>query len=110
MCSGDFTSPSSLGLSPPPSNPASTAQTPPCTCRGSSTPENPQYAASAGYSPPTPLPSSSLHHPTESETTSSASASASAPSQTSFPSRTPSPLLSSPTDFPPNSPKARSAV
>src|SRR5260370_9533001 len=74
----------------PPSNPASTVQTQPCTCRVLSSRKSPQYASSSECLPPTPLLRPSQHHPTGWETIPSAPA--------SVPSRTPSPLPSLPTD------------
>src|SRR5260370_7902339 len=84
----------------PPSNPASTVQTHPCTCRVLSSRKRPQYASSSECLPPTPLLRPSQHHPTGWETIPTA--------PPSVPSRTPSPLPSLPTDssslFPPTPP------
>src|SRR5713226_1918248 len=86
----------------PPSNPASTVQTQPCTCRVLSNRKSPQYASSSECPPPTPLPRPSQHHPTGWETIPSAPA--------SVPSRMPSPLPSQPTDSSSSFPSERAAT
>ncbi len=86
----------------PPSNPASTVQTQPCTCRVLSNRKSPQYALSSECLPPTPPPRPSPHHPTGLEIKPSAPA--------SVPSRTPSPLPSLPLDSSSSFPSARAAT